>query len=311
MSTPSRRSFETPGSLRIAVLGLLVNASLALVKLITGIVGHSYALIADAVESLADIFGSIVVWGGVRLAAEPPDENHPYGHGKAEALAAMVVAMMLVGAAVGIAIQAVREILDPGRAPAAYTLLVLLLVIALKETMYQLARRTGTRESRQALIADAWHHRSDAITSLAAAIGIGVALVGGEGYESADAWAALFASVIILVNAGRLARAPFRELMDTEPAHITAAAREIALALPDVRDVEKSMARQSGGRFWVDMHIEVDPDMSVRRSHAVAHEVKDAIRARLPRVFEVLIHIEPHGQRGAPDSRGGSGQLPS
>lgn len=283
--------------MRIVVFGLLVNVVLALVKLITGIVGHSYAMIADAVESLADIFGSIVVWSGVRVAATPPDENHPYGHGKAEALATLVVAMMLFGASIGIAIQAVREIAQPGRAPAAYTLIILLLVIAAKETMYRVARRIGTREDRQAVTADAFHHRSDAITSLAAAIGIGVALVGGEGYESADAWAAIFASAIIFYNAVRLARPPFRELMDAEPSHITAAAREIAITVPEVRDVEKAMARQSGGRYWVDMHIEVDPQMSVQRSHAVAHEVKNAIQAKLPRVLDVLIHIEPHGQR--------------
>lgn len=284
-----------PDGLQIAVGGVFVNGCLALIKLVTGIVGNSYALIADAVESMADISGSLVVWGGIRIAHRPPDDNHPYGHGKAEPLAALVVALMLVGAAVGIAIEAVREILTPHHAPAAYTLWVLLGVIAIKEGLYRIGRRIARRSSSSAVLADAWHHRSDAITSLAAAIGIGMALAGGEGYEPADDWAALFASGIILFNGFRIARGPVGELMDVLPEGIVAEARRKALTVPGVSGVEKVLARRHGRQVLIDMHVEVDPRMTVRQAHRIAHEVKDAVVAGIPSVRDVLVHLEPEG----------------
>ncbi len=283
---------STARKLRIAVLGLLVNALLALVKLIAGIVGNSYALIADAVESLADIFGSIVVWSGVRIAAAPPDENHPYGHGKAEALASMIVVIFLLGAGIGIAIQAVRQIAEPAGTPALYTLWILLAVIIVKESMYRVARRVGHAESSDVILTDAWHHRSDAITSAAALIGISVAIFAG--YPAADAWAALFASAVILFNAFRLSRSPLHELMDKEAPEPGDSIRDIAMQIAGVETVEKLIARRSGGRYLVDMHVEVDPDMSVRHSHAIAHDVKDAVMKAMPSVLDVLVHIEPH-----------------
>jgi cation diffusion facilitator family transporter len=278
---------------RLSLAGLFINGALAIIKLITGVVGHSYALVADAVESMADIFGSIVVWGGLQIARQPPDENHPYGHGKAEPLAALVVALMLAGAAIGISIEAVREIIGPHHAPAAYTLWVLLGVILVKEMLYRIGRRIARDTKSSAVLADAWHHRSDAITSLAAAIGISIALIGGPGYESADAVAALFASAIILFNAVRIMRPPLRELMDTEPPHITQQASEIARRVVGVIDVEKVLARKSGTQYWLDMHVEVNGGMSVHDAHELAHQVKDAVRQAMPRVQDVLIHIEP------------------
>jgi cation diffusion facilitator family transporter len=293
---PSPDPDNTRG-LRLSLVGLFINGALAILKLVTGIVGHSYALIADAVESMADIFGSIVVWSGLRIARQPPDENHPYGHGKAEPLAALVVALMLVGAAIGISIEAVREIITPHHAPAAYTLWVLLGVIAIKEVLYRIGRRIARDSTSSAVLADAWHHRSDALTSLAAAIGISIALIGGEGYEPADDWAALVASAVILYNAIRIGRPPLGELMDIEPAGLTRQVADIARRVEGVADVEKVLARKSGTHYWVDMHVEVDGHMSVRDAHEVAHQVKDAVRQALPRVQDVLIHIEPAGPR--------------
>jgi cation diffusion facilitator family transporter len=294
MSSPD---LDNARGLRLSLAGLFINGGLAIIKLITGVVGHSYALIADAVESMADIFGSLVVWGGLRIARQPPDEDHPYGHGKAEALAGLVVALMLIGAAIGISIEAVREIIAPHHAPAAYTLWVLLGVVAVKEVLYRIGRRIARDSRSSAVLADAWHHRSDAITSLAAAIGISIALIGGAGYEPADAIAALFASAIILFNALRLMRPPLRELMDTEPPHITQQARDIARGVVGVVDVEKVLARKSGTRYWVDMHVEVDGSISVHDAHELAHQVKDAVRQAMPRVQDVLIHIEPAPKR--------------
>lgn len=279
---------------RASILGLIVNVALAIVKLLAGLLGNSLALVADAVESLADVFGSIVVWSGLRIAARPADHDHPYGHGKAEALAALFVALLLFAAAIGIAIESIREIIRPHQAPAAYTLWVLLGVVAVKEGMFRFVRRVARAERSGAVLADAWHHRSDAITSAAAAVGISITLIGGEGYEPADDWAALFASAVIIVNAARLTSTPLQELMDAEPTEIVSQARLIASDVPGVAGVEKVLARKSGTRHWIDMHVEVDPGMTVKRAHEVAHDVKSAIRDRMPSVADVLVHIEPH-----------------
>ena len=158
-------------------------SSLVTIKLVGGIAGHSYALIADAVESFTDIFSSLIVWGGLRITAKPADEDYPYGYGKAEALAAAIVSLMLLGAALGIAVAAVGEMTTPHHMPAPFTLAVIAVVIPVKEILYRRVLRVGSETGSTAVKADAWHHRSDAITSSAALIGIGVALWGGPGWE--------------------------------------------------------------------------------------------------------------------------------
>ena len=203
--------------LRATFLGMVANILLAAAKLVAGIVGHSHALVADAVESLADLFSSVIVWRGLVVAAEPADEDHPYGHGKAEPIAAAVVSTMLLLAAAGITFQAAREILQPHHAPSGYTLVVLILAVAAKESLFRVVLREGIRVESSAVRTDAWHHRSDAITSLAAGIGISVSLLGGKGYEAADDVAAIVAAGIIAWNGGRLLRPALNELMDASP----------------------------------------------------------------------------------------------
>jgi cation diffusion facilitator family transporter len=243
---------------------------------------------------MADIFGSLVVWGGLRISAQPPDERHPYGHGKAEALSAFIVACMLIVAAIGIAVAAVREIITPHHSPAAFTLWVLLGVVIVKETLFRFGRRAHDESGSGAVLADAWHHRSDALTSLAAAIGISVALIGGPAYAPADDVAALFASLIILYNGWKLLMPPLQELMDVEQPDLIDKVRGVAAAVSGVREIEKLQARKSGTRYWVDMHMEVDPQMTVDDAHSLAHTVKDAVREAIPAVVDVLIHIEPY-----------------
>jgi cation diffusion facilitator family transporter len=206
------RSVES--GLRAAGIGMAVNVLLALIKIVTGILGHSYALTADGIESTTDIISSLVVWTGLKISALPADEHHPYGHGKAEPMAGMVVATALVGAAIFIAIQSVREIITPHHSPAWFTLLVLAVVIAAKETLFRFVFKVGNALTSTAVKGDAWHHRSDAITSTAAFVGITIALVGGNGYESADDWAALLACFIILFNGYRIFRDALDEIMD-------------------------------------------------------------------------------------------------
>jgi len=281
-------------SLRATFLGLAANAGLTAAKFVAGILGHSHALVADAVESLADIFSSLVVWRGLVIAAEPADEDHPYGHGKAEPIAAAAVSTMLLLAAGWIVIHAFREIQQRHAAPAPFTLLVLVVVVVIKESLFRFVRREALSVESSAVQTDAWHHRSDVVTSLAAAIGISVALVGGKGYEAADDVAAALAATIIAWNGWRLLRPALNELMDRSPdREVVDQIRQIAEAVPGVDSVEKCLVRKVGYHYFVDMHVEVDPQMTVERSHHIAHEVKDNIRSRLPAVRDVLIHIEP------------------
>ena len=275
-----------------------VNLVLACCKLVAGIAGHSYALVADAVESCSDLFSSLVVWRGIVVASEPADDDHPYGHGKAEPLAAAVVAAMLLAAAAGIAIQAIREISSPRLGPEPYTLYVLVGVVIVKESLFRFVHREGTSLQSSAVRSDAWHHRSDAITSLFAGVGISVALIGGAGYEAADDYAAMAASVVIAWNGWRLLRPALDELMDASPSpEVIDRIRGAAQTTAGVADVEKCLVRKMGYHYYVDMHVEVDPEMSVRRAHDIAHEVKARVLQEQVNVADVLVHVEPAGQK--------------
>jgi len=280
--------------IRAARTGLLVNAGLTLTKLVAGILGHAYALVADAVESAADIFSSLIVWGGLRIAARDPDDDYPFGYGKAEPLAAGIVAIMLLGAAFGISVAAIREIRTPHHAPAPFTLGVLVAVILVKEVLFRRVLAVGEAVASTAVQADAWHHRSDAITSAAAFIGISVALIGGPGWEAADDWAALAAALVIVVNALRLLRPAVDDLMDRSPrAELVERIAASALGTADVRAIEKLRVRKAGLGYLVDIHVQADPAMSLRAAHTLSGRVKSAIRTTVPEVLGVLVHMEP------------------
>jgi len=290
--------------IRSAQTGLLVNAGLAVVKLIAGVLGNSYALVADAIESASDVFSSLIVWGGLRLSARSADESYPFGYGKAEALAGAVVALLMLGAAVLVTIQAAREIVTPHHAPAPFTLVVLVVVVLVKELLFRRVKEVGEEVESTAVQADAWHHRSDAITSAAAFVGIAVALAGGPGWEEADDWAALVAAGIIFYNGVRVLRPAVADLMDRAPDErvvdrIAAAARSIE----DVRMVEQLKVRKHGLAYYVDIHVQADPTMSLHDAHVVSGRVKGAIRAAVPAVAGALVHMEPYedGARGGRD----------
>lgn len=274
---------------------MFVNLVLAIIKLIAGIVGHAYALVADAVESTADIFSSLVVYGGLRIAAQPADENHPYGHGRAEALAGAFVALMLIAAAIGIAIEAVREIRTPHHVPKAWTLAVLVGVIAIKQILAIKVFRIGSEIGSTAVMSDAQHHRSDVLTSTAAFIGISIAVIGGPGWEQADDWAALVASLVICYNGVKILRPAVNDLMDRLPdASVVQTIANAATSVPDVRAIEKLKVRKVGLQFAVDLHVQTDALMSLHDAHIVSGKVKGAIRIAMPAVGEVLIHMEPY-----------------
>lgn len=280
--------------IRAAQTGLLVNAGLAVAKLVAGVVGHSFALVADAIESAADVFSSLVVWTGLRISARSADDDYPFGYGKAEALAAAIVGLALIGAAVAVGAQAVRGIVTPHRVPAPWTLGVLVVVVVVKEGLYRRTRRIGTAVGSRAVQADAWHHRGDAVTSLAAFVGIAIAVVGGPRWAAADDWAALVASGVILASGIGVLRPSVADLMDRAPdpavvERIAGAARGTA----DVQAIEKLAVRKHGLAYYVDIHVQADPGMSLHDAHVVSGRVKGAIRDAVPAVAGALVHMEP------------------
>ena len=275
-------------------IGLAINAVLAIIKGVAGVLGNSYALIADAIESASDVLSSLVVLGGLKMAKKPPDENHPYGHGKFEPLSATVVALMLLTAAIFIAVKSIEEIYTPNSAPEPFTLVILGIVIVVKEGLFRFIHTTGNSTESIAVKTDAWHHRGDVITSLAAFIGITVALLGGSGYESADDVAALFAAFVIAANALWLFRPALLELLDTAPSQdLVDEIRLIAAGVSGVHGTHKCHVRKVGFDHFVDLDILCEPSLSIREGHEIAHNVGEAIHRELPNVTKVLVHVEP------------------
>jgi cation diffusion facilitator family transporter len=286
--------------IRAAQAGVLINAALACVKLVAGLVGNSYALVADAIESSADVLSSLIVWGGLHLASQPADENHPFGHGKAEPLAGAAVGLMLVGGAVAVAIQALYQIRMPHGSPAPWTLVVLVAVVATKWMLARRVRTVGADIGSTAVRADAGHHLSDAITSVAAFIGISIALAGqrwwdgATRWEAADDWAALLASAVIAYNGFAMLRPSLDELMDVSPGpEIVDPVRAAAEGVPGVRAIEKLYVRKVGLGYRVIVHVQADPTMPLRDAHSLGGAVKAAICVRVGQVQNVLVHMEP------------------
>ena len=279
---------------RIALVGMAANVVLATVKILAGALGHSYVLIADGIESALDIAGSAIIWGGLKFAARPPDETHPYGHGKAEPVAAIIVSLGVLAAALVIAARSVHEIFQPHHAPRPFTLAVLVAVVVIKELLFRAVDRLGKDAGSTAIQTDAWHHRTDALTSIAAFIGISVALIGGSRWQSADAWAALFACVLIGANGWRLFYPALREVLDTAPrGEIVERVRAAAATVPGVLEIDKCFVRKMGLEFYVDLHVGVDERISVRAGQHLAHAGKDALRRTNPRIAVGLVHVAP------------------
>ena len=279
---------------RVALFGLVINIVLSSAKIVAGLLGNAYVLIADGIESAFDVAGSVIIWSALKFAARPPDATHPYGHGKAEPIAAIIVSVGVLAAALGLAIQSVHELFLPHHAPAPFTLGILIIAVIIKEILYRYVIRFGRDVESTAIQTDAWHHRTDAMTSVAAFIGISVALVGGEAWQSADDWAALFACGVIGANGYRLLRPALFEIMDTAPrGQIVDVVRNAARAVPGVVEIEKLLIRKMGLSFYADLHVKVNGAISVREGHHIAHAVKHAIQDSDRRIADVLVHIEP------------------
>lgn len=271
------------------------NTGLAIIKGLAGLFGNSYALVADAIESTTDIFASLLVLFGFKYANRPADKNHPYGHGRAEPLITFLVVGFLITSASIIAYESIKNISTPHELPKLWTLLILAPIIIWKEISFQLVMKKANEINSSSLRADAWHHRSDAITSVAAFIGISIAIYFGKGYETADDWAALFASGFIFYNSYLIFRPALGEIMDE---HIyddlIADIRKVSLTVSGIKGTEKCFIRKAGMKYHVDLHAIVDGNITVRQGHDIAHQLKDTLRQEIPQLGHVLIHIEPN-----------------
>jgi len=286
---------QQQSAIKATYFSLLGNICLALVKGLAGILGNSYALIADAIESTTDIFSSFLVLFGLKYANKPADENHPYGHGRAEPLITFIVVGFLITSATIIAYESIQNITTPHDAPKSWTLILLAIIILWKEFSFRKVMKRAIETNSSSLKADAWHHRSDAITSVAAFIGISIAVLFGNGYESADDWAALFASGFILYNSYLIFRPALGEIMDEHLYDdLILEIREVSHKVKGVIDTEKCFIRKAGMKYHVDLHATVDANLTVKEGHDIAHLLKDTLRAKIPQLGHVLIHIEPN-----------------
>lgn len=281
-------------AIRTVIFSMLGNVALALIKFISGFLGNSFALIADAIESVVDVFASILVLIGIRYATRPADDNHPYGHGKAEPLITFMIVGFLFLSATLIAYQAVQHIRIPHEGPRPWTLFVLTAIILWKEASFQLVMSRSKKLKSSALRAEAWHHRSDAITSIAAFFGIVIAIWGGEGFEVADDYAALIAVAFILFNCYKIFRPALSEVMDEDNHEdLAKEIRGIAIQVKGVKDTEKLFIRKAGMKYHIDLHAHVIGDLTVREGHAISHHLKDRLQKEIPQLGSILIHIEP------------------
>lgn len=282
-------------AIRTTYFSIISNTLLAIIKGLAGIFGNSYALIADAIESTTDIFASVLVLIGFKYAKRPADENHPYGHGKIEPLITFGVVSFLVISATIIAYTSIQNIQTPHETPKSWTLIILGIIIIWKEISFQVVIRKSKLTNSSSLRAEAWHHRSDAITSVMAFIGISIALLFGKGYETADDWAALFASVFILYNSYLILRPALGEVMDEQLYDgLIHQIRTQAMTVTGVLGTEKCFVRKSGMKYHVDLHVIVNGEVSVKAGHTIAHQLKDHLLAKIPNLGQILIHIEPN-----------------
>lgn len=282
-------------AIRTTYFSIIGNTSLALIKGFAGFFGNSYALIADAIESIADIFSSLLVLFGLKYANRPADKNHPYGHGKIEPLITFMVVAFLVTSATVIAYESIQNIQTPHKMPKPWTLIVLGVIILWKELSFRIVIKKSRETHSSSLKADAWHHRSDAITSVMAFIGISIALILGQGYETADDWAALFASFFILYNSYLVFRPALGEIMDEHLYDdLILKIREESLKVEGILGTEKCFIRKAGMSYHVDLHAIVNGDISVKEGHDLAHDLKDFLHHEIPVLGQILIHIEPN-----------------
>lgn len=280
---------------RAAIVGVVANLGLGVIKLVGGLVGQSFALIADAVNSLGDVVTSLVVLFALRVAQRPADAEHPYGHTRAEAIAGSNLALLVIVSALLVGWEAVQRLTVPHDLPPVWTLWIAAANVVIKEGLYRYKVNVGRKTGSSALIANAWDHRSDAFCSLAVLIGLGIVRWGGPSWIGADEVSALVVVTAIVLSGANLFRSSASELMDSQAdEQLVREIRQAAEAVPDVRAVEKLWVRKSGLEYFADIHIEVDARTTVAEGHRIGHAVKDRLVQQFTSLRDVLVHLEPY-----------------
>jgi cation diffusion facilitator family transporter len=279
---------------RVALTGMLVSGGLAVIKIVAGMSGHSTAVVADGLESASDVIASGFVLFGLTLAAKPADENHPYGHGRVETLTGLLIGLVLMVGGALISWNSIRRVGRPHEALAAFVIWPVIVSLAAKTGLAALKFHYGRKLKSDALIADAWNDSMDTISAIAALAAVGLTLSDSVRFAEADRYGGFVVGLIVVSAGIRVTRETTLQLMDTMPdARLIGQIREAASGVPGVRGVEKCFARKTGFKYHVDLHLEVDPEMTVRQSHQLAHQVQLNILARLDWVADVLVHVEP------------------
>lgn len=279
---------------RIAAAGMAISGVLALLKISAGLAGHSTAVVADGLESTADVFSSGFVLLGLTLAAKPADENHPYGHGRVEILTGLLIGLILTAGGALISFGSWERIGTPHEPLAFYVIWPLIASIVARSGMSVFKFRYGRKIGSAALSADAWHDAMDSLSAVTALIAVSLTLLDPGRFVQADRYGGFLVGLIVVFAGVRVARDTAMQLMDTMPDDdMMVRIRTAAHTVPGVLGVEKCFARKTGLRYHVDLHLEVDPQMTVRQSHLIAHEVREQILQRLDWVADVLVHVEP------------------
>jgi cation diffusion facilitator family transporter len=279
---------------RVTVLGAVLNIILVFLKLFVGIIGGSRALVADAIHSMTDLVSDVIVIMGLIVGSRPSDESHHYGHAKLELLAEAVLGAILVIAGLGIAIDSVRVLLfGVVRPPSIVILPVAALCVVSKEYLYWLTMRTAKRTNRSSLVANAWHHRSDALTSVGVLLGAALAVFHRD-LVKADALVGILVAVVVVRVGAKISWEAAARLVDTAPSRdYVSRMRAMIMSVNRTRSVRNIKMRYVGRLIALEVHLGLDPDMSVSESHDVAQEVKRTLMRRDRRVFDVVVHVEP------------------
>ncbi|HUO28277.1 MAG TPA: cation diffusion facilitator family transporter [Bryobacteraceae bacterium] len=279
---------------RVALAGMIVSGVLAAIKITAGLMGHSAAVAADGLESAADVCASGIILLGLTLAARPADWNHPYGHGRIETVTGLFVGFTLIVAGLGISFSALRTLGIGRSAPAPFVIWPLIGSAAAKSVLSGVKFHYGRKIGSAALVADAWNDSVDILSALAALAAVSLTILAPGRFPYADHWGAFAVGLIIIFTGIRVSRDTAMQLVDTMPDRATMAKiRTTALTVPGVQGVEKCYARKTGFQYHVDLHLEVDPDITVRHSHDIATQVRIVIKETLPWVADVLVHVEP------------------
>ena len=303
MAMPNRQNITREQSIyRVTIMGSIVNAILVIGKFVAGIWGHSSAMIADAVHSLSDFLTDIVLLLLVRLSGKPADNDHDYGHGKYETIATSIIGMVLFGVGAMLAWNGMVKIIhflqgEPGQSPEKIAFFAAIVSIVLKEMVYRVTKRIALEVNSQALEANAWHHRSDAFSSIGTGLGIGIAILLGDKWAVLDAVAAIVVSFMIVITAIRLLRQASGELLEESlPKETEDRIKELVYRDHDVSDIHRLHTRRIGSIIAIELHLRLPGNISLEESHRHATIIEHTLKEEFGRGTHIMLHIEPTKQ---------------